>query len=397
MYKQDMPWKVTDLVEQRTQFVKECLTKRYSMAELCRAYQISRQTGYECLARFKQEGWRGLEEHSHAPKHHPNQMAAGLEQRILELRRAYPRWGARKLLGHLVGRYPKIDWPAASTIGQLLQREGLVTPRKKRRRTPPYTQPFQAIQQPNDLWCADFKGWFKTSDGERIDPLTMTDAHSRYLLRCQAVDAANLEQVQGVYTAAFREYGMPLAIRTDNGAPFATRAVAGLSRLSVWLMKLGMVCERIKAGHPEQNGRHERMHLTLQAETADPPAANRRAQQRRFAEFRYDYNEVRPHEALGQKTPSSQYQASPRAFPERVPEPEYPSGMQVRRVQQHGGFYWKHQEVFLTETLGGECIGLEPVDDRYWRVYFVAVPIACFDSREMRIHALQKAAPASKT
>jgi transposase InsO family protein len=365
------------------------------MAELCRAYQISRQTGYECVERFQQEGWKGLAEHSRAPQQHPNQTPANLEKKILELRYAYPRWGARKLRGHLVEDHPDIAWPAASTIGQLLHREGLAVPRKQRRRAPPYTQPFQSVQQPNDLWCADFKGWFRSRDGERIDPLTMTDACSRYLLRCQAVDAANFEQVQGVYTAAFREYGMPMTIRTDNGAPFASRAIAGLSRLSVWLLKLGIMPERIQAGHPEQNGRHERMHRTLKAETAQPPEANRRAQQRRFDEFRREYNEVRPHEALGQKTPSSKYYVSPRVFPERVPEPEYP-GMKVRRVQQHGEFYWKHQSVFLTETLYGESIGLEAIDDRYWLVHFAALPIACFDGHELKAYPLPKKAAADE-
>jgi putative transposase len=289
-----------------------------------------------------------------------------------------------------VEHYPKIHWPVNSTIGELLRREGLAVPRKKRRRTPPYTQPFQSITQPNDLWCADFKGWFRTRDGERIDPLTMTDAHSRYLLRCQSVDKANLPQVKAIYVAAFREFGMPLTIRTDNGPPFATRAIAGLSRLSVWLMKLGIIPERIKAGHPEQNGRHERMHATMKAETAKPPEANRRAQQRRFDQFRTEYNEVRPHEALGQKTPSSQYLASPRGYPERVPEPEYPDGMQTRRVQHHGAFSWKHQDVFITEALDGECVGLEQNDERYWLVNFAGFPIASFDSHELKTRPLPK-------
>jgi transposase InsO family protein len=391
-----MPWKVMDVVDERTRFVKEHLSGLYTMAELCRAYGISRQTGYERLERFDQEGWPGLADHPHAPKRHPNQTSVKIEQRILQLRGEHPRWGARKLRGHLKENYPGLPWPAPSTIGELLQREGLAVARKKRRRTPAYTQPFQAIEHPNDLWCADFKGWFKTQDGERIDPLTMTDAYSRYLLRCQAVDAANLAQVKGIYEAAFREFGTPFGIRTDNGSPFASRAIAGLSRLSVWLMKLGIVPERIQAGHPEQNGRHERMHATMKAETAQPPEANRRAQQRRFDRFLVEYNEVRPHEALGQKTPSSQYQASPRLYPERVPEPEYPDGMQVRRVQRHGGFYWKHQEVFLTEALDAERIGLEQIDDRCWLVYFAAFPIASFDSYELKIHPLPKEAKADR-
>ena len=255
--------------------------------------------------------------------------------------------------------------------------------RRRRRKTPPYTQPFAAADGPNQVWCADFKGWFRTQDGERIDPLTITDAHSRYLLRCQATEKTDTEAVRAICEAAFREYGMPWAMRSDNGAPFASRAVAGLSRLAVYWMKLGIVPERIEPGHPEQNGRHERMHRTLKEETASPAAANRRAQQRAFDRFRREYNEQRPHEALGMQTPGSRYACSPREYPGRVPEPEYDSSLQVRRVQHHGGFNWKGHEVFLSETLGGERIGLEAVDERYWCVHFAAFPIAWFDSREL--------------
>ena len=241
---------------------------------------------------------------------------------VLELCEAHMRWGPRKLKRLLERDAPQSQWPAASTIGAMLAREGLVVPRKKRRRTPPYTQPFASADAPNQVWCADFKGWFRTQDGERIDPLTITDAHSRYLLRCQHAAKTNGEQVQAIFEAAFRECGLPRAIRTDNGAPFASRAVAGLSRLAVWWMRLGIVPERIAAGHPEQNGRHERMHRTLKQETATPPAANVRAQQRAFHRFRREYNEQRPHEALEMQTPSAVYTPSLRPYPLRVPEPE---------------------------------------------------------------------------
>ena len=222
-------------------------------------------------------------------------------------------WGPRKLKRVLEREEPQRPWPASSTIGALLAREGLVVARKKRRRAPPYTQPFAEANAPNRVWCADFKGWFQTGDGQRIDPLTITDACSRYLLRCQQVRKTNGEHVQAIFESAFRECGLPWAIRTDNGPPFASRAVAGLSRLAVWWMKLGIVPERIAAGHPEQNGRHERMHRTLKQETAAPPAANRRAQQRAFDRFRREYNEERPHEALGMETPSAVYTRSARA------------------------------------------------------------------------------------
>ena len=216
----------------------------------------------------------------------------------------------------------------------------------------------------------------------------MTDAYSRYLLRCQAVEKTDTERVRAIFEAAFREYGMPVAMRTDNGAPFASRAIAGLSRLAVYLMKLGIVPERIAPGHPEQNGRHERMHRTLQADTASPPQAHRRAQQRAFDHFKWDYNEERPHEALGMKTPASCYTVSPRAYPARVPEPEYDSGLQVRRVRERGAFSWQHENVFLSETLIGERVGLQPIDDRYWLVQFAAFPIACFDSQQLIIEPL---------
>jgi hypothetical protein len=271
----------------------------------------------------------------------------------------------------------------------MVARAGLVIPRKLRRRVPPYTQPFAAASEPNRVWCADFKGWFRARDGERIDPLTLSDAHSRYLLRCQAVDKADTACTQAIFEAAFREYGLPQTMRSDNGAPFASRAIAGLSRLSLWWMKLGIQPERIEAGHPEQNGRHERMHRTLKQATAMPPAANRRAQQRAFDRFRREYNHERPHEALGMQTPAWWYAPSSRPYPERVPEPEYDSSMQVRHVQKRGEFSWKgHHHVFLSEVLAGERVGLEPLDERYWCVYFAELPIAVFDSRELGTFAL---------
>ena len=223
-----------------------------------------------------------------------------------------------------------------------------------------------------------------------MDPLTITDACSRYLLRCQQVEKTNTEQVRAIFEAAFRECGLPQAIRTDNGAPFASRAIAGLSRLSVWWMKLGIVPERIAAGHPEQNGRHERMHRTLKQETASPPAANRRAQQQAFDRFRREYNQERPHESLGMQTPSAVYRRSERCYPARVPEPEYGSAFEVRRVHERGQFRWKCEHVFLSHTLRGESIGLLPVDERTYIVCFAAFPIARFDSHRRLIRPLHK-------
>jgi transposase InsO family protein len=383
-----MPWKVSGVVERRKQFVLEYATGQWTMTELCQMHGISRPTGYEVLRRYEEGGELGLEEQSRAPTRHPNQTPAEMEQQVLQLRRQRPRWGPRTLRQRLRDLHPEQRWPAASTIGAMLDREGLTLQRRKRRRVAPYMQPLAAATEPNRIWCADFKGWFRTGDGARIDPLTMTDAHSRYLLRCQAVEKTDTTRVQAIFEAAFRQYGMPLAIRSDNGAPFASRAIAGLSRLAVWWMKLGIVPERIEAGHPEQNGQHERMHRTLAEETTSPAAANVRAQQGAFDRFRQVFNDERPHQALGMRTPSAVYEPSPRAYPARVREPEYGTAMKVRRVQKHGQFVWKHEDVFLSKVLYGENIGLLPLDDRYYRVYFAQVPLARFDSYDLRMSRL---------
>lgn len=383
-----MTWKVDGVMERRKQFLSEYLSGEWTMAELCRVYGISRPTGYAVVERFAREGEDGFRERSRAPRRHPNQVPAEIETRVLKLRRKYPRWGPRTLKKLLEDQDDTIDWPAASTIGEMLDREGLTRHRRKRRRTEPFQRPFQAVGEPNDEWAADFKGWMRTGDGGRIDPLTISDAYSRFLLRCQGVEKTDTERVKAVFEAAFREYGMPRAIRTDNGPPFASRTVAGLSRLAVWWIKLGILPERIQPGHPEQNGRHERMHRTLKEATGSPPEANWRAQQRAFDRFRREYNEVRPHQALQMKTPAAIYHNSPRPYPSRVPEPEYGSAVEVRRVQKHGQFHWKYQDVFLSKVLHGERIGLLPIDDRYYLVHLATTPIARFDTHSLLVERL---------
>jgi len=372
-------------MDEKLRFVFEYELGERSMTELCQRYEIARETGYVWLRRYRAAGVAGLVARSRAAQRHANQTPEEIEQAVLELRQAHMRWGPRKLKRILERDEPGRRWPAASTIGTLLKREGLVVARKKRYRTAPYTEPLAHADGANRVWCADFKGWFRTGDGERIDPLTLSDAHSRYLLRCQAVEKTDTARVQAIFEAAFREYGLPEAIRTDNGAPFASRALAGLSRLAVWWIKLGIVPERIAAGHPEQNGRHERMHRTLKQEAAQPPAANRRQQQQALDRFREQYNHVRPHEALGMRTPASVYQPSPRKFPERVPEPEYPASMLVRSVRLKGHFRWKKHDVFLSEVLWGEQVGLRAEDDRWFTVYFAQLPLARFDSRKLQV------------
>jgi putative transposase len=362
-------------MEEMLRFVFEYELGERSMTELCQRYEIARETGYVWLRRYRQAGVPGLVERSRAVHRHRNQTPEEIEQMVLELRQAHMRWGPRKLKRVLERNEPGRAWPAASTIGELLKREGLVVARKKRLRTAPYTAPLAHADGANRVWCADFKGWFRTADRERIDPLTISDAYSRYLLRCQTVEKTDTARVQAIFEAAFREFGMPAAMRTDNGPPFASRAVAGLSRLAVWRIKLGIVPERIAAGHPEQNGRHERMHRTLKQEAAQPSAANRREQQRTLDHFLQEYNQVRPHEALQMQTPAAVYQPSARTFPARVPEPQYPETMLVRSVRPHGHFRGKKYDVFLSEVLWGERVGLLPEDDRWFTIYFAQHPL----------------------
>ena len=381
-----MPWKASSVMEEKLRFIFEYERDEQTMSELCANFGISRETGYVWLRRYRELGKLGLVELNRDARRHPNQTPWEIEAAVLELRQAHMRWGPRKLKRVLERDQGGRPWPATSTIGEMVKRAGLVVPRRKRRKTTPYQEPLAHADGPNRVWCADFKGWFRTGIGERIDPLTISDAYSRYLLRCQGVEKTDTTRVQAVFEAAFREYGLPRAIRTDNGAPFASTALAGLSRLAVWWIKLGIVPERIAAGHPEQNGRHERMHRTLKQEVAMPAAPDRRAQQRELGRFRQEYNQVRPHEALGMQTPASVYVPSEREYPRQVAEPEYPETMLVRPVHSKGQFRWKkRQDVFLSEVLWGERIGLLPLDERWYTVYFAQVPLGRFDSWQRRV------------
>jgi len=375
-------------MDEKLRFVFSYERDEESMKALCARFGISRETGYFWLRRYRQSGADGLVELNRAPERHPNQTPAWIEAAVLGLRQAHMTWGPRKLKRILERDQPGRRWPATSTMGEMVKRAGLVAARRKRRRTEPYTEPLAHAVESNRVWCGDFKGWFRTGDGSRVDPLTISDALSRYLLRSQAVEKTDTERVRAIFEAAFREYGLPWAIRTDNGAPFASSAVGALSRLAGWWIKLGIVPERIEAGHPEQNGRHERMHRTLKLDLR--LAEDWRGQQRELDRFRHDYNHVRPHEALGMQTPASVYEPSPREYPERLPEVEYPDAMLVRTVKSHGHFRWKKHDIFLSEVLWGEPVGLLPVDDGIYTVYFARVPLALFDETRMRVMPLNK-------
>lgn len=383
-----MPFREEAIVDQRQQFILAALRREQPFTHLCRQYGISAPTGYKWLARYHDGGAPALENRSSAPRRHPNQTSEAAEQRILALRDQFDnRYGPRKLKALLETLHPHETWPAASTIGQILRRHGRTAPPKKRRRTPPSTEPFAAVEAPNQLWCADFKGYFRTLDGARIDPLTITDGFSRFLLRVQIVERLDTPSARGVFTAAFREYGLPLALRTDNGAPFASTAPGGLSRLSAEWVRRGIRPQRIEPGKPQQNGRHERMHRTLKAATASPPAPNKRRQQQRFHDFQAEFNELRPHEALGYQPPANAYSASARTFQSRLPEIEYPAGLTLRRLSNKGDLKWKGRRAHVTEVLAHEVLALKPLDDRFYEVFFSFIPLGRFDTHQCRFHA----------
>ena len=373
-----MPWRETCAMKERLKFVALFEEGEETMAALCRRFGISRKTGYEVLARYAAEGVDGLRDHSHAAHHHPHAVSEAIEQRIVAFRGEHPTWGPRKLQHELSKRDPATHWPATSTFGAILDRNGLVVPRRRRPLTPAYLLPFATCDACNSHWSVDFKGWFRTADGRRCDPLTISDGFSRFLLRCQAVRRTDTQCVRPLMEATLREFGLPRAIRSDNGPPFASRAIGGLSRLSIWWIKLGIRPERITPGRPCENGRHERLHGTLKQEACQPPAASRRRQQQRFDAFRRVYNEERPHEALGYATPSSVYQPSLRPYPARLPEVVYPDHWQVRRVRHNGEIRWRGELLFVCELLSGEPIGLEETHDG-WTLHFGPVPLATID------------------
>jgi putative transposase len=381
-----MPWKETCVMDERLRMIVECQRGEVGMAELCRAAGISRKTGYKWLDRYRAEGAAGLVERSRAPHQRPGQIPEVMAERLLAERAAHPTWGPRKLVARLQQMDPTTAWPAASTVGALLSRAGLTVRRRKRARaTVSGGGPLGACHEANAVWCADFKGQFATGDGQICYPLTITDGASRYLLRCQGLPAIDGVRVRPLFEATLREFGLPVAIRTDNGPPFASVGLAGLTPLAVWFVELGIRLDRGRPGHPQDNGRHERMHRTLKAETAHPPAATFRAQQAAFDHFRDEYNTIRPHEALGQQPPATHYGASPRPFPSRIRPPEYPDADLVKRVRPNGTIRWRGTEIYLAVPLVGRPVGLTEQADGRWEVAFGSLMLGTLDGRSDRI------------
>jgi len=376
-----MPFQTTDPTMERARLVAAHLDGLYTVTELADRFGVSRPTLYKWIERFRDGGATALTDRSHARQSQRAQTDPDVEALIVDARRAHPSWGPRKLLPYLARRHPSVALPAPSTAGAILHRHRLTKPRRSRRPPKhPGSVPLVAAA-PNAVWTADYKGQFKTRDGVYCYPLTVCDAHSRFILSCHGLPSVEQVAAHKQFERLFREYGLPEAIRSDNGTPLATQAICGLSRLSVWWIKLGISHERIDPGQPQQNGRHERMHRTLKAETARPPEADMARQQVRFDAWRAEFNDDRPHDALGGAVPASRYSPSLRPMPAALPGPEYPGHFEVRWLSKDGNIRFKRHQLFVSTALAHEWVGLEEIEDGVWSVYFYDRLLARLDER----------------
>ena len=380
-----MPWKETGPMNERMQFIGQWLSEDYTISELARGYGVSRKTAYKWIERYRSEGPEGLREKSRAAKYHPNQTPSELVADIVKEKKAHRRWGPKKIAARLRKNYPEKEWPAVSTVGNWLKKNGLVEPRKRRRQVPPYQEALISCDAANQLWSADYKGEFRMGDSKYCYPLTISDNYSRYLLACEGLYGPRYQESQEVFEKVFREYGLPEAIRTDNGTPFAGNGKTGLSRLSVWWIKLGIHPERIRKGCPQENGRHERMHQTLKAATTKPPGGDMEQQQEFFDEFCLEYNEERPHEGLDMNVPTSKYSNSNRPYPKQIPPVDYDLEYTVRSVRSNGEIKYGGEMYYLSDVLAGEKVGLKEKEDGQQVIFFSYLPVAILDLRAKKI------------
>lgn len=381
-----MPWKECDRMDERVRFVARLLDGE-KMAPLCREFGIARKTGYKIFSRYKEMGIEGLTDRSRRPYRQANQLPFQIEALIVSLKKEQPSWGAPKIREKLTRLYPHLHAPAVSTVHAVLDRHGLVKRRKPRRPRAQGTA-LSRPGKPNDLWCADYKGEFMLADKRYCYPLTVTDHESRYLLACEALGSTKEAYAFPVFERLFKEFGLPVAIRTDNGVPFASpNALYKLSRLSVWWLRLGIEIERIKPGCPQQNGRHERMHLTLKNETTKPAGENFLQQQGRFDDFIAYFNHERPHQALDMATPGERYKDNTRPY-RGLPEIDYPFHDKTVTVTSCGRICVKRKKVNLSTVFAGQKVGIRQVEDRLWLASFMAYDLGYFDEDACRLEPI---------
>ena len=387
-----MPWKDDSQVELRVRFVLTAKSGYFSVSELCESFGVSRKTGYKWLARYSDGGVSNLGDLPRAPRNCPHRTGEVIAGKIIKCRTAHPDWGARKILANLATHDPAIAEllcsPSAAT--RIMKAQGLIQSKRRRRRSSsPSTCPPVVADEPNDLWCADYKGQFKMKNGRYCYPLTVTDAHSRFILLCDGLDSTEHVGTIKAFNRLFSEVGLPKMIRTDNGVPFCSVAVGGLSRLSMTWIQLGIIHQRSRPGKPQDNGRHERMHRTLKAATARPPGANLASQQLKFNDFVQEFNNQRPHEALQMKCPASIWTPSSREMPTRIPKPEYPGHFEVRSIRTDGTMNFKGLMIYVTNVLIGQRVGLEEIEDGIWSIYYYSTLLARYDERKQKVIVLR--------
>ena len=385
-----MSWLETCPMNERVKFILAYQQKFDDFKTLCERFNVSRKTGYKWLSRYEEEGFVGLQDRSRAPNVVANKISEACRKQILSAKCSHMDWGPKKIIAWLEQEHPNQEWPVASTAGQLLKDYGLVKTRKFRRHVEPYSRPFSDCDEPNDVWSIDYKGQFRLQNGEVCYPLTLTDNFSRFLLACDAFERISTQRIKQVMEAVFKEYGLPKTIKSDNGSPFASTGLGAFTELNIWWLKLGITHERSRAGHPEDNGRHERMHKTLKSSVITPAKNNMLDQQIAFKSFQETFNYQRPHEALGNQRPAWFYQSSPRKFPYYLEEPTYPKSFEIRRVRLNGTIKWGGIEIYVSQALSNEVIGLKPISDRDFEVYFTSKKFALFDEEKRKMCSIEK-------
>ena len=380
-----MPWKETTTMDQKIEFICEWRTGKYTITELCKAFEISRPTAYKLIYRLENYGIEGFKNMSKSPRSHPNKTKDSVEQKIIELKEKHNLWGAKKIRKLLFNDCCAEDIPSVVTVHNILSRHGFVKPQKRCRRVKP-VYPIFDPKECNEVWSADYKGKFYMGNKKYCHPLTIADSKSRFLFTAKGHYRENYKEAKAEFTRVFRKYGIPKQIHTDNGSPFGSvAAIQRYTRLSYWFIDLGILPVFSDPAHPEQNGRHERMHRDLKASCASPSSFDMKAQQRKLNHFVSEYNQVRPHEALEMETPASVHKFSTRPFPEKIPEYEYDSDMQVMKVTQNGSIRWRtYYWIYLTASLKGKYVGVLEMGNGIWRVFYRNVFLGFFDEKNIR-------------